>query len=307
MVWLLLILLVGGALAPFVVDHLRPKTSADERNAAKGHLAALPQGQTYITWDGPEDGKILVAVHGLTTPSYVYDALVPGLVAMGYRVMRYDHIGRGLSDPPTAPQTAGFFIDHLCAILEHEAIDPPEQVTLMGYSMGGSIVSAFAAEHPDRVSQLILLAPAGLGITESSGAVFARRVPLIGDWLMEIYGRWSLKSALQAERQERIEVGGVVDKQLDAFAKRGYLRAVLSSMRGILSDSQEDVHDTIAKSGCPVAAIWGESDETIPLQGMSTLGQVNRDAKQIAIKGAGHGLAYSHPKDVLDALQKLIK
>jgi len=301
----LLILLLVMAVVPMVLEMLRLPMNDGNRGTAPGRMIDLPQGRTHIRWDGPEDGRVMVLVHGLTTPSFGFDAMTQALVSQGYRVLRYDHIGRGFSDKSEIAQTARFFVTHLDAILEHEGVSDP--LTLLGYSMGGSVVTAFAQEHPDRIKQVILLAPAGIELNETPAMRFARSVPLLGDWTMEVLGRYLLRKNLLKQRQDRIEVGGVVDKQLAEFGRRGYLRAVLSSMRGMLADRQEQAHKDLASKVIPVAAIWGEADTVIPLSGSAKLTQWNHRAVQETIKGAGHELAYTHPVEVVDAIRKLVR
>jgi pimeloyl-ACP methyl ester carboxylesterase len=44
--------------------------------------------------------------------------------------------------------------------------DVSGDLTLLGYSMGGSVITAFAAAQPERIKHLILLAPAGIDLTK---------------------------------------------------------------------------------------------------------------------------------------------
>ncbi|WP_420861552.1 alpha/beta fold hydrolase [Algirhabdus cladophorae] len=301
----LVFLLLVMAVAPVVLEMLRLPMNDGARKDAPGLVIDLPQGRTHIRWDGPEDGPVLVAVHGLTTPSFVFDAMIPGLVAQGYRVLRYDHLGRGFSDSFEVAQTAAFFTNHLKALLDQQGLD--QDLTLLGYSMGGSVVTAFAQAHPKMVRRVILLAPAGIDYPETNVAKCARTLPLVGDWLMETVGRYTLRRDLLNQRQNRIEVGGVVDKQLDEFKRRGYLRAVLSSMRGILADEQEEAHQDVSRHVIPLVAIWADGDTVIPVSGMAKLAKWNHRAQQDIIKGAGHDVAYTHPVEVVDAIRKLTR
>jgi len=148
-------------------------------------MVRLGHGLTHVREDGPPAGPVVVLVHGLTTPSVVFDGLVPGLVARGFRVVRYDHYGRGLSDRPHIPQTAEIFRQHLAEVLDACGVVRP--VVLAGYSMGGAIVTDFAVHHPERVSRLVLIAPAGLGV--ANAGVPLRRLaglPLIGSWVFHL-------------------------------------------------------------------------------------------------------------------------
>ena len=175
-------IVIGLALvvaAPFAFESWR-KVPAMPPDAA-GERLRLSQGTTYVEWIGPARGPVVVAVHGLTTPSPVWRRLAERLGRAGYRVLVYDLYGRGLSGNAPGDQDPEFFLRQLRDVLDHHGLD--EDVTLMGYSMGGAIVTAFAAAHPERIKRLILLAPVGLGHRIGGFLPFCARLPLVGDWL----------------------------------------------------------------------------------------------------------------------------
>ena len=117
-------------------------------------LANLPNGATHYTWSGPETGPVVVCIHGISTPSFVFAATQRSLAALGYRVLTYDLYGRGHSAHPLGKQDAAFFLDQLDHLLRHQEVTG--KITLLGFSMGGQVAAAYAAENPDRVSQLVL-------------------------------------------------------------------------------------------------------------------------------------------------------
>ena len=133
----MLLLLVVAFAVPFVIEWTRLPLDDRSRNSAPGHFTKLSQGRTHYKWHGPSDGPVVVLVHGLTTPSYVWTALLPGLTGAGYRVLRYDLYGRGFSDRPKGAQTGAFFVRQLQDLLQDQGVDGP--VPVVGYSMGGSI------------------------------------------------------------------------------------------------------------------------------------------------------------------------
>ncbi|MEM1155671.1 MAG: haloalkane dehalogenase [Pseudomonadota bacterium] len=53
---------------------------------------------------GPEDGEVVLMLHGQPSWSYLYRKMIPVLVDAGYRVIAPDHIGMGRSDKPTDPR-----------------------------------------------------------------------------------------------------------------------------------------------------------------------------------------------------------
>ena len=97
---------------PFAFESRRKVMGPEDRRDAPGEFIELSQGITHYQWHGPVRGPIAVCVHGLTTPSFVWQGLTAGLTAMGYRVLTYDLYGRGYSDRPKGDQTDAFFCVH---------------------------------------------------------------------------------------------------------------------------------------------------------------------------------------------------
>ncbi|WP_238366317.1 alpha/beta fold hydrolase [Mesobacterium pallidum] len=302
MIWLLPLALAIAA--PFVVEALRPAMTDAVRADRKGSFARLSRGVTRYRWYGRGGGPVAVMVHGLTTPSFVWHALATDLAEAGYRVLTYDLYGRGLSDRPPGRQDRAFFLGQFEELLENQGLKSP--VLLVGYSMGGAIATTYAAAHPERVRQLVLLAPAGTGLQLGRIARMMRDVPVLGDWLMlTLYGRGH-RRAIARERAAFPKAAPVHDRQEDELRWRGFLPAVLSSLRGMLSEDLSADHAAVRAAGLPVLAIWGEDDAVIPIWHMGRLAQWNRTARHEAIPGAGHGLPYTHPGRVAAEIRSFL-
>ena len=300
-VWLTLAL--GGVAAlPALRELRRRPMNRRVRDIAPGRFAELSGGPTHFDWLGPQRGPVAVCVHGLTTPSFVWLGLARHLTAMGYRVLVYDLYGRGYSARPRGPQDPAFFTRQLSELLAHEKIE--DDITLIGYSMGGAIAAAFAAEEHHRLRRLILLAPAGMGHELGSLARWAVEWPLIGDWVFHMGYPMQLRRGIEAERGIETSVEDIHDLQAQQLHYRGFVRSVLASLRGTLRRPLEEQHREIARHRLPVAAIWGREDQVIPLRAMGTLTQWNRDARHVVIDGAGHGLTYSHAAEVAQAISE---
>ncbi len=303
MIWFLIFLFVIGLVAiwPFAREAMRQPMNDAARQDAPGEFATLSQGVTHFRWIGPARGPVAVCVHGLTTPSMVWDAVAQGLALMGFRVLVYDLYGRGYSDRVPGLQDQDFFIRQLDDLLAAQGVQ--DDITLLGYSMGGAIVSAYTARNPGRVRRMILLAPAGMGHDLGKLAKFTRDTPILGDWLMLLRYPALHKKGTEAERALPTEVAGIIDYQQAELGKRGFVPAVLSSMRGILPRPLEQEHRAISREGISVMAIWGRDDTVIPISAMGRLAQWNRMARQDVIEGAGHGLTYTHASAIVRAIE----
>ncbi|WP_372886288.1 alpha/beta fold hydrolase [Shimia sp.] len=290
--WLIAAAAALLALWPLLGEARRRPVSRRASQDPAGRHADLSGGCVYYRWHGPEAGPVAVCVHGLTTPSYVWDGLIPYLNEQGFRVLSFDLYGRGLSDRPRGVQDAEFFDAMLRALLDDQGVSGP--VTLFGNSMGAAIATEFAARHPARIRQLVLLVPAGMGHDLGVGVRLTGGLPLLGDWLFHLVFPYSLRRGARAEADLPTSVPDIVSRQLDELRWRGFLRSVLSSVRAMLGRNCHDAHLALHGLDLPTLAVWGGGDEVIPIACRDRLSQWNPAAEHIVLPDAGHGLVYTH-------------
>jgi len=297
LIWILALVVALIAVMPLVDEWRRLRMDDAPRATAPGEFAALSQGVTHYQWIGPLRGPVAVCVHGLTTPSFVWHGLAEGLALMGYRVLIYDLYGRGYSDRPRGAQNRAFFLRQLDDLLEDQQVT--EDFLLVGYSMGGVIATSYAGANPGRVRQLVLLASAGLVPLPGRMLRFVKTIPLLGDWLMYASYPRTHRRCTEAERDLPSSVTGITDLQQRELDYRGFVSAVLASLRGVLDDDLSPDHQSLQRIGVPVLAIWGRDDTVVPIAAIGHLTKISRSSKQEVIEGAGHGLPYTHTEEVL--------
>ena len=121
-------------------------------------LHVHPAPDVTIDYFAAGEGRPLVLVHGITESRRTWDPLIAPLIAAGYRVTAVDLRGHGDSSK-TAPYDLATMAGDLGAVLAHEGLD---DALLVGHSLGGAVVSAYAAGGPCRgvvnVDQPLLLA-----------------------------------------------------------------------------------------------------------------------------------------------------
>jgi pimeloyl-ACP methyl ester carboxylesterase len=294
------LLIAGAAAAPWWLESRRQKIDKAARKNAAGKFVSLGRGVTHYQWSGPVRGPVAVLIHGLSTPSVVWDEVGEGVGMLGYRVLTYDLYGRGLSDAPRGPQDASFFVDQLTELLDDQGIE--EEITLVGYSMGGAIATAFAARNTHRMKQLVLLASAGVATKESGFSEYCRTNPIIGDWLFGTFGARRMLGGLKTSTPGNPKI---LAAQKNELQRQGFLRSVLASRRGILADMLEQEHREISRADVPVFAIWAADDHVIPIGSIGRLVEWNRTVRQEQVDGAGHDIPYTHSAEVVSILRGL--
>ena len=109
---------------------------------------------------GPDDGPVIVLVHGITSTSATWEAIMPALAARGFTVVAPDLLGHGESAKPRGDYSLGAYasgIRDLMVALGHE------RATFVGHSLGGGVAMQLAYQFPERCERLVLVDSGGLG------------------------------------------------------------------------------------------------------------------------------------------------
>nr|WP_218836306.1 alpha/beta fold hydrolase [Halobaculum salinum] len=105
------------------------------------------------------DGPPIVLLHGPGESSLWWMRVVPDLVAT-HRVIAPDLPGHGDSEVTDDRLDADGVLAWLDALIEQTCREPP---ALVGHLLGGAIAARFAADHGDRLGQVVLVDSLGLG------------------------------------------------------------------------------------------------------------------------------------------------
>lgn len=114
------------------------------------------RGFTFEAWsDGPEDGPLVLMLHGLPRTSWEWHHQLPKLAEAGFRAVAPDLRGYSPGARPEGVEAyvIGEFVEDILAIAaELGRADTP--IHLMGTSIGSVIAWKLAAENPQRVATL---------------------------------------------------------------------------------------------------------------------------------------------------------
>src|SRR5437868_2623288 len=120
-------------------------------------------GDVYVRYVDVGDGPCLFLLHGIAYSVFGWRRNLLPLVRGGFRVLAIDTPGFGYSDGPPEEvfrrplELPRMIADHLDRVLD--TFDIPS-CSVVGHSLGGAYATFLAIEHPHRVEQLVLAAPA---------------------------------------------------------------------------------------------------------------------------------------------------
>jgi pimeloyl-ACP methyl ester carboxylesterase len=287
------ILLLVLTLPYFSPDMETTRLDDQARRQLGGTFIQLSNGYTHYRLEGPAQGPPVVLVHGFSTPLYNWDHTVPALTRAGFRVLRYDLYGRGFSDRPRVNYDKDLFDRQLLELLKALKVNTP--VNLVGLSMGGAVVTIFAARHPRQVGKLALVAPAGFPVNIPFTGKLVR-LPVLGGYLMRAVGDRTLLKSVRKAVHKPEKVPEYIHKFKKQMVYRGYKRAIVSTLRHFDLSNQAAEFKMAGRHPRPVMVFWGKADRIVPYKHSAKVLEAMPRATLFSITDAGHVLPYENPE-----------
>jgi pimeloyl-ACP methyl ester carboxylesterase len=236
------------------------KPRAELEAAYPGDYRSVDSVRLRLRDTGPRAAPAVILVHGFGSSLETWEPWAQSLSAR-YRVIRFDLPGFGLTGAdPTGDYTDVREMKILLDLMDQMGV---ARASLIGHSLGGRIVSNFAALHPDRVNRLVLVAPDGFA---SPGFDYGRapETPLVMQALPYVAPRELLRANLAVAygRPEALSEA-TLTRYRDLLLAPGVRRAILDRTSQLIL---RDPAPTLARIKAPTLLLWGEKDAMIPIR-----------------------------------------
>ena len=279
----------------------------EEKAKAPGDFIDLPCGFTHYELVG--EGAPCVLVHGYATPYFIYDKLFQTLVDSGYRVLRYDLLGRGLSERVDTVYSAELFARQLFELTN--AVFPDMPFHLFGTSMGGTVTATFCALYPGRAKSVIWLAPAGMDTFRPPFYMKLANIRGIGGVIFNAIGEKTLlsKCASEATHILQDEIDAFMRKFAYALQYKGFVRCTLSSLRNTIlaTEKATKAYAAVGAQGLPLLCVWGEEDKTMPIYQAERLQEVCPQVQLVRFPGSGHIFVFDEGDRTADVVLPFLR
>ncbi len=237
-----------------------------------------------MTTAGPGDDRpVVVLSHGAGGTHAVWYQQVP-VLGQHFRVLTWDSRGFGNStnhnDAPSAPAAAS----DLAAVLDEVGI---ARAHMVGQSMGGWHISAFAQAHPARVTSLLYADTVGGLWTPALRDAFAdfMRAGGLGSSGPE---RLGAHPALWPGTAERDPAHAFLYQALGSFHKPP-MHKIATTIDWTID------HAAIATLGVPIMFIAGEHDSLFPPSLLAESCALLPGAQYVEVIDAGHSPYFEQP------------
>lgn len=209
------------------------------------------------------DGPPLLLLHGLGASNFSWRDNI-GALSRLFRVLAPDLPGHGCSPAPLdGDYRLEALVQGVVGFMDWRGIP---RAVLAGNSLGGGLALMLARDYPERVSALILLAPAA-AVTRLPYIFYPLKLPGIGRLLSLLLGPWIIPFALRlAYYRRELITPLVVAGYAGPFRDRRRGLALASLCRQVHIPPLTEIEAMLAQLRQPATIIWGERDRILPVR-----------------------------------------
>jgi len=262
-------------------------------------------------------GDPVLMIHGNPTWSFYYRQLIAAL-SSEYRTIAPDHIGCGLSDKPEADRY-DYRLDSRIRDLQRfiASLDLKSRLTLVLHDWGGMIGMAYAVNHPQTISRLILLNTAAYLPPEGKPLplrlALIRRLPLLARpavLSLNLFCIGALYMASCKGLSPQVKAGLIAP-----YNSRHNRIAVLKFVEDIPLNSDDPSYATVASvdarldslSDIPTLICWGARDFVFDADYLSEWRERFPKAEVYLFQKAGHYVLEDEPDRIIRLVRDFLK
>lgn len=260
----------------------------------------------HVVQAGPDEGPLVILLHGFPEFSYGWRRQIPYLASAGYRVWAPDQRGYNRSDKPDG--IAEYTLDSLAAdVIGLIDAAGQEKVFLVGHDWGAAVAWWVAAKYPDRLAKMVVLnVPHGAVMKKNlrhnfnqlrrSWYIFFFQVP----WLPEFLARrqnWKMPAqALEESSRPGTFTKSDLDQYRQAWSRPDAYRSMLNWYRAIVQKpSTPPINPRIT---VPTLLIWGAQDRFLGRELAQPSIDLCDDGRLVFIEEATHWVQHEEPERV---------
>jgi pimeloyl-ACP methyl ester carboxylesterase len=245
-----------------------------EQFGFKTDYFTLPGLRMHAATAGPEDGPLVLLLHGFPEFWGSWRRQIGPLARAGYRVVAPDQRGYNLTDK-TGPYDVLTLANDVVALMD---LCSAPQVLLAGHDWGAAVAWVLAGRYPERVKKLAIVnlphpAPMVRALrgrilrqTLMSWYIFFFQIPRLPEWLLSRNDFAAMRRMMRASAMPGTFSEEDLDHYRDTWARPGALTAMIGWYRALLQQSPKG-GDTrrlaLSRIPMPTLMLWGERDPAL--------------------------------------------
>lgn len=301
---LVLVLLVAGGVALSWAPDRDVETLKARWAPPPSQFVDIDGLRVHLRDEGPrDDPRPIVLLHGTSASLHTWDGWADALKPTR-RVVRMDLPGFGLTGPvPDNNYQLTRYVAFVVAVMDRLGV---QQAVVAGNSFGGNLAWKLAVDHPQRVSQLVLVDAAGYPADPTSVPLGFKvaQVPWLRPVMQNVLPRSMIESSVRNVYGDPAKVTPeLIDRYFELTLRAGNRQALGERFRQ--SPSGQHAAD-IPRVKQPTLIIWGGQDRLIPPENADRFQRDIAGSRLVVFDDLGHVPHEEDPVRTLAAVRAFV-
>jgi pimeloyl-ACP methyl ester carboxylesterase len=258
---------------------------------------------------GPEDGPLVILLHGFPECWYGWHRQLGPLAKAGYRVVVPDQRGYNLSDKPAGVDS--YHLDELAADIVGliDACDR-ETASVAGHDWGATVAWWLGMAYPDRLDRLCIVnVPHPTVMRRTLERSWAQRrkswyillfqLPIAPEVVSQLGDWWLPTRSLQSTSRAGTFTATDLDRYRTAWSEPGAFTAMVNWYRAIVRYRPQPRREGVST---PTLILWGTQDEFLESSMAHDSVEYCEAGRLQLVDEAGHWILHEEPALVVEAL-----
>lgn len=264
---------------------------------------------------GPEEGTLVILLHGFPEFSYGWRHQIPCLASAGYRVWAPDQRGYNLSDKPDG--VAAYTLDVLAAdVIGLIDAAGQQRAFVIGHDWGAAVAWWIAQKYPERLAKMVIINVAHGKVMErqlrrnfaqlrKSWYIFFFQIPRLPEWLARLRN-WQIPTqALKRSSRPGTFSDSDLEQYRGAWSQPNAYRSMLNWYRAIMQ--RPPTPPANPRISVPTLLIWGAQDHFLGRELAQPSIDLCDDGRLVFIEEATHWVQHEEADRVNELIGSFLR
>ncbi len=269
----------------------------------------------HVVQAGPEDGPLVILLHGFPEFWYGWRHQILHLANAGYRIWVPDQRGYNLSDKPRGIRA--YHVDKLAAdVIGLIDATGRQRVFLIGHDWGAGIAWWLASKYADRLERLVILNVPHSHVMRrnlrqnpaqllKSWYIFFFQIPWLPETIARL-GNWQmLMQALQRSSRPGTFTDADIELYRQAWSQPGAYTSMLNWYRAMAQ--KQPKASANPRIAVPTLLIWGAKDMFLGREMAQPSIDLCDDGRLVLMEEATHWVQHEEPSRVNELIDNFLR
>ncbi|MGF6721521.1 pimeloyl-ACP methyl ester carboxylesterase [Paraburkholderia sp. GAS41] len=237
-------------------------------------------------------GSPLLLVTGYRAPLSEWDAAFLAELAKHHDVIVFDNRGIGRSMPDASSFTIGDMASDTAALIDTLKV---QHATVVGWSMGGSIVQQLAIDEPQTISKMVLMSalpPGRTGIpvpADIMAKLAGKPGTTFSDVMAVLFPAARVKEADRCFSRDRFKPSDYQSPRISSAVTEGQSASLKEW------EADDSAADALRSVRTHTLVLSGTDDAVVVKENAAALTRLLPHADLLLVEHAGHAMMYQYP------------